>query len=151
MGDTKETNPKDAIGVRKVPTHHIPTGPLYYLGLAMLEGAIEYGSHNYREAGCRHSVYYDAAKRHIDAHWEGEDIDPKSGFPHLIKAAACCFVLMDSIMMKNDVDDRPLRYPNGLPIEQFNKMAGQLMDKLGPAKEPYIEKNKASYEKNNNS
>jgi len=138
----KDTNPKDALGVKKVPMHCIPSGPLLELGLAMMEGGRKYGSHNYRAIGARTSVYYDAAMRHLIAWWEGEDIDPDSGIHHLTKAAACIFVIRDSMIMGNCVDDRPLQYFNGLSLEKFNKQAEVIIEKYLKCKDPYLEKNK---------
>src|SRR5258705_4867467 len=105
--EAKDSNPKDAIGTRKVPFSTIPAQPLAELGLAMLEGALKYRRHNYRIAGVRASVYYDAMMRHITAWWEGEDIDPKSGLPHVIKAMACLVVLRDAAINNKLNDDRP--------------------------------------------
>ena len=110
-GKTKESNPKYLAGIKKAPLHCIPTGPLFELGLAMLEGSRKYGRHNYRAIGVRASVYYDAATGHIIDWWEGEDIDPDSGVHHLIKAMACLLVARDSMLMGNFNYDRPLRYP----------------------------------------
>ena len=140
--DTKDTNPKEALGIKKVPTYIIPTAPLLYLGLAMMEGGRKYGAHNYRAMGARHSVYLDAIERHRLAFLEGEDIDPDSGLPHLAKIMGCCAVLLDSIEMGNDIDDRPLKYPNGLDMKGFNKLAGTIIEKYPECKEPYIEGNR---------
>lgn len=136
----KDTNPKDTLGIKKVPMHSVPCGPLLELGLAMMEGGRKYGSHNYREAGCRASVYYDAIERHIKAWWEGEDIDPDSGLHHLIKAMACCAVMRDSMLMKNWIDDRPIRYPDGLDIDGYNKQVAELINRYPDCKEPFTEK-----------
>lgn len=144
METKKLTNPKDALSIKKAPLHLIPTGPLYEVGLAMLEGGRKYGAHNYRAVGTRASVYYDAAKRHIDAWWEGEDIDPDSGIHHLMKAAACLFVQRDSQIMGNDVDDRPIKYPHGLPLDKFNKQAAEIVEKYQKCVEPFTEKGKTS-------
>ena len=79
----KATNPKDTLGIAKVPTHVIPPIVEAYLGLALMEGALKYGSYNYRDAGVRGSVYYDADGRHMKQWWEGEDLDRDSGLPHV--------------------------------------------------------------------
>lgn len=138
----KDTNPKDALGIKKVPMHSVPCGPLMELGLAMMEGGRKYGSHNYRKVGCRASVYYDAIMRHVELWWEGEDIDPDSGLHHLIKAMACCVVIRDSMLMKNWIDDRPIQYPNRLDIDTLNKQAAELIKKYPGCKEPFTEKDK---------
>lgn len=139
---TKDTNPKEGLGIKKVPTHCIPTGPLLQLGLAMMEGGRKYGAHNYRVMGAKHSVYMDAIERHRLAHLEGEDIDPDSGLYHLAKIMGCCVVLLDSIMMGNDIDDRPMQYPNGLDLNYFNELAAKIIEKYPDCEAPYTELNK---------
>jgi hypothetical protein len=134
----KDTNPKDALGIRKVPIHCIPTWPLLEVGLAMLEGGRKYGSHNYRSAGVRSSVYYDAVFRHLSAWWEGEDIDPDSGVHHVVKAMACLFVLRDSMLMGNVEDDRPIGYVSGLRIDKLNEAASSIVDKYPNCEKPFL-------------
>lgn len=105
---TKETNPKDGIGILKPSYHAVPVPVLYELGAALTEGACKYGGYNWRVAGVRTSVYIAATRRHIDSFWEGEDIDPDSGLSHITKAIASLTVLRDAQlndMVKND--DRP--------------------------------------------
>lgn len=130
--ESKPTNPKDAIGIRKQPMSFVPPNVLQELGLAMMEGALKYGPYNWRSAGVRYSVYYDAAQRHLMQWWEGEDKDPDSGLSHLIKAMACMVVLRDSIKAGNAVDDRP---PQTIAPEDhqhyMNLAAGKLIDKYG--------------------
>lgn len=106
-GDGKQSNPKDLVGSRKTPLSTLPFRVLWRVGLAMLEGMCKYGRHNYRIAGVRASVYFDGLQRHIGAWWEGEDIDPDSGFHHIDKAIADLMVLRDSMLMGNWCDDRP--------------------------------------------
>jgi hypothetical protein len=134
---TKDTNPKDAVGIRKASMSCVPAQPLMELGLAMMEGARKYGRHNYRVAGIRASVYYDAALRHLMAWWEGEDIDPESGLSHLIKAMACLTVVRDGMLMGNWVDDRPPSLTSGWQTE-LNKKASDLIDRWPDAKDAYV-------------
>jgi hypothetical protein len=135
--EIKDTNPKDAVGIRKAPMSAVPAQPLLELGLAMMEGARKYGRHNYRIAGVRSSVYYDAVMRHIMAWWEGEDIDPDSGLPHLVKAMACLCVLRDSFISGNVVDDRPPALQSGWQVD-LNKKASDLIDRLPNSKDAYL-------------
>lgn len=127
-GERKDTNPKDAIGIAKVPVSTVPAPIVGELGLAMMEGALKYGRHNYRSAGVRASVYRDAAQRHLDAFWEGEDIDPQSNLPHIVKAMACLAVLRDSQWQGNWVDDRPPKSPPGWQ-DRLNEHAKWLLEK----------------------
>lgn len=110
----KDTNPKDAIGSNKAPLSTVPMPVMFEVGTAMLEGACKYARHNYRVAGVRSSVYFDATQRHLAAWWEGEDIDPDSGMSHITKAIASLVVLRDAQinrMVAND--DRPPRAREG--------------------------------------
>jgi len=106
-GAGKQTNPKDLVGSKKVPLSTLPWRVLWRVGLAMLEGMVKYGRHNYRVAGVRNSVYFDSTMRHVGAWWEGEDIDPDSGFHHLDKAIAGLMVLRDAQLNGMCTDDRP--------------------------------------------
>ena len=139
-GAKKPTNPKDALGIKKVPLHCIPSAPLFELGLAMMEGGRKYGTHNYRAIGVRMSTYYDAVLRHVIAWWEGEDIDPDSGIHHIVKAIASLFVLRDSMFMKNCEDDRPVKYPDGLDMDKLNKLTENLIKKYPNCAKPFLEK-----------
>lgn len=112
--DKKDTNPKDAVGIRKIPYSTISAPVLAEVGIAMLEGARKYGRHNYRVASVRASVYYDAAvARHLGAWWEGEDIDAESGLSHITKAIAGLVVLRDAMIQDKFIDDRPPASPKG--------------------------------------
>jgi len=137
--ESKDTNPKDSIGVKKVPLHLVPCEVLFEIGLAMLEGARKYGAHNYRAAGVRASVYYDAAMRHIMAWWEGEDIDPDSGLPHIIKAIASLVVLRDGQHCGNWVDDRPIRLAQGADVKAMNELAAKIIERYPDAKAPFTQ------------
>jgi hypothetical protein len=122
MSDTKETNPKDGIGAKKVPMTVVPFGVLSELAVAMLEGATKYGRHNYRVSGARSSIYIDAAMRHLMRWWEGEDIDPDSGVSHIVKAIASLTVLRDAQLNDKAVDDRPPRHADiGAHYDKLNR------------------------------
>ena len=133
----KDSNPKDAVGVRKVPMSTVPSGVLMELGLAMLEGARKYGRHNYRAIGVRSSVYYDAAMRHLMAWWEGEELDPDGGISHLTKAIATLVVIRDAQMVGKVEDDRPPSLPAGW-IEKLNELAGEIIDNHPDPKDPFV-------------
>jgi hypothetical protein len=125
--DKKDTNPKDAIGIRKAPLSTVPGNVLAEIGVAMLEGASKYGRHNYRAAGVRASVYYDAALRHLIAWWEGEDEDPDSGMSHITKLLACMTVLRDAMHQDMWTDDRP---PKSKPFyAQLNARSAEILEK----------------------
>jgi Domain of unknown function (DUF5664) len=104
----KDTNPKDAIATRRGRFWQgVSWAVIKEVSVAMLEGAIKYARHNYRESGVRASVYFDATIGHLTDWWEGEDIDPKSRLSHVTKAIASLFVLRDAMINDMWVDDRP--------------------------------------------
>jgi hypothetical protein len=147
---TKDTNPKDALGVRKVPIHCVSAAVIMEMGLGMMEGGRKYGTHNYRSMGVLASVYYDASMRHLMAWWEGEDIDPESGLSHITKALSGLSVLRDSMLMRNWKDDRPIRLPDGLDTKRLNAKASEIIDRYPEPKEPYIELNLESENEKSN-
>lgn len=143
MNDKKETtkpsNPKDSVGVRKVPFSVIPSEVVGELGLALFEGARKYGRHNYRSIGVRGSVYYDATLRHLTDWWEGVDIDPDSGLSHITKAIASLVVLRDSMVRENWEDDRPPRLDPSWQKE-LNEKASLIIEKYPEAAHTYTQK-----------
>lgn len=136
--ETKDTNPKDAVGVRKAPFSTVPAHVTAEVGLAMLEGARKYGRHNYRVAGVRASVYYDATMRHLADWWEGQDIDPDSGLSHIIKAVACLYVLRDAQVNGMCADDRPPSLSDPDWVRRLNDQAGAIIDKYPDPKAPFV-------------
>lgn len=140
MTNRKDTNPKDAVGVKKVPIHVIPFQVLAEVGVALLEGARKYGSYNWRKSGVRASVYFDAqVGRHLSAWWDGEDLDSDSGISHVTKAIAGLIILRDSMIQENWVDDRPIKGKQGW-IQELNKKAEDIIARYPDALPPYTEK-----------
>lgn len=141
MATTKDTNPKDALGSKKPGLSAIPCQPLFELGLAMTDGACKYRRHNYRIAGVRASIYYDAAMRHLMKFWDlGEDIDPESGLPHLAHAMACLTILRDAQLNGMLNDDRP---PPVSPEKwaQLQQMMDALLKRHPSPQPPYTKEN----------
>jgi len=102
----KSTNPKDLIGSDKLPLHLFPMSATIYGTLALLDGALKYGRANWRAAGVRASIYYDACLRHMTKWFEGQTIDPDSELPHLAHALACIVILIDATVSNKLKDDR---------------------------------------------
>lgn len=127
--ETKPSNPKDIIGIRKVALSAIPFRVLWRVGLAMMEGALKYGRHNYRAVGVRASVYFDATIRHLGGWWEGQDIDRDSDLNHIDKAIASLIVLRDSMLQGNWEDDRPPRAETD--FAELNARAAALIERYG--------------------
>ncbi len=99
-------NPKDAIGSDKLPLHLWPETATAQGCIGMLNGMLKYGRSNFRAIGIRASIYVDAAKRHINAWFEGEENDPDDGVPHLSAALACLAIIVDAQATGKMTDDR---------------------------------------------
>ena len=59
---------------------------------------------------------------------------------HIVKAMACLFVVRDSMHMGNCVDDRPVKYPDGLNMSKLNELAKGLIEKYPECAKPFLEK-----------
>ena len=137
--DEKLTNPKDAVGIRKVPMSCVSAPVVMEMALGMMEGARKYGRHNYRVAGVRASVYYDAAMRHLMDWWEGTDIDPASGLNHITKAMSALHVLRDAMMNDKWTDDRPPKFINKDWVNEMNEKAASIIEQYPDCKDPFTE------------
>lgn len=124
-------NPKDKFGAQKVSMSCIPPTVLLELALAMTEGALKYGKHNWQESKVLGSIYTDAAMRHMLAWTLGQEIDPHSGIHHITKAIASLTVLRDAQISGNLEDDRPLPHPD--LVEDLNPKVADLQKRYGAA------------------
>ena len=100
------TNPKDKIGVTKIPMHLVPTVATAGEALALMWGATRYGEANWRKDAVRFTVYTDAMERHLARLKEGQDIDDESGLHHLWHIRACAAILLDAEAVGLLIDDR---------------------------------------------
>lgn len=102
----KDINPKDLIGVTKVPVHLVSPIAIVQESIANFLGATKYGAWNWRGKRTAASVYYAAALRHMLLWWCGEDMD-SDGTPHLTNARCCLAIIMEGTAIGNMKDDRP--------------------------------------------
>ena len=137
--DTKPSNPKDAIGSKKLAMHLVPSIVQVYAALGFTEGALKYGRSNWREAGVKASIYVDACKRHLDAWFEGETVAPDSGVPHLANALACLAIIVDAQAAGKLVDDRAY---NGAG---YRKLVEELTPHVGRLKALHADKDPKHY------
>jgi hypothetical protein len=103
----KPSNPKEAIGDTKLNLSLVPDTAHMYLASAFTEGALKYGSYNWRAAGVRASTYVAACRRHLAKWWNGEEFDPKTKVHHLANAMACLAIILDAKLVSKLNDDRP--------------------------------------------
>lgn len=126
--DTKATNPKDAIGGKKLPLHLIPGSAKSVMALAFLEGALKYGKYNWRIAGVRASIYLDAMERHLEKFKNGENCDPDTGVPHLGSIMACAAIIIDASLCDQLNDDRPPEAPVSHHIDSLQTNVRHLQE-----------------------
>lgn len=124
--ETKPSNPKDAIGMTKLPVHLVPDSLIAFASLAFLEGALKYGKYNWRVAGVRMSIYLDAFERHRMKFTNGEWADPQTGVPHLASMIACLGIILDAKVCDKLTDDRPPRAPMGEMIDGAQPLIAHL-------------------------
>ena len=104
---TKETNPKDAMGDKKVPLWLLSPIAKAHWAVAQFVGMVKYGAWNWRSAGIRSSIYLSAMQRHLDAYMSGEEVDPTDETSHLGHIMACAAILLDAKAAGKLTDDRP--------------------------------------------
>jgi len=133
MTELKPSNPKDAIGSNKLPVHLWPTTASAMGSIGLLDGMLKYGRSNWRASGVRASIYFDAANRHLNAWFEGEENDPDSGVPHLAHALACLAIIVDAQAAGKLNDDR--QHKGG-----YRALINELTGHVGRLKEMHADK-----------
>lgn len=103
---TKDSNPKEAIGDKKVPMWLCSAIAKAHWAAAQFAGLMKYGAWNWRVAGVRTSTYISAMLRHIDRYANGERLDPVDGTHHLGNIMACAAILLEAEYLKKLNDDR---------------------------------------------
>lgn len=117
------TNPKDLIGNTKVSISKFPVIGTIMGAMAMMDGAAKYGPYNWRDKEVIASIYIDAAKRHLDCWFEGQETASDSKVHHLGHAIACCAILLDAQAKNKLVDDRPKDVDN---LDFLEKLLAEL-------------------------
>lgn len=84
----------------------VPPDVIQAMALVLTDGAQRYGERNW-EKGMAWSRPYGALLRHILSWWEGEDLDPDSGKPHLWHALCSIAFLVAFEERRIGEDDRP--------------------------------------------
>jgi hypothetical protein len=128
VADAKATNPKDAIGSTKLPVNLVPDTLLVEAAPAFLEGALKYGTCNWRVAGVRSSIYKAALQRHLAKWWNGQDRDPKTRVKHLASVIACATILLDAELVGKLTDDRPPAAPMDKLIDEADELVKHLKE-----------------------
>jgi len=115
--EAKDSNPKDRIGAKKLPMDLLSGTAKIEWCLAQLEGALKYGTWNWRDAGVRLSIYIAAIERHLEKFKNGEDRDQGTMVHHLGSIMAGCAIMLDAIPLDKAIDDRPPMAPTSTRID----------------------------------
>jgi hypothetical protein len=93
---------------QKPPIHLIPVQPLKEMATVFGFGARKYGENNWRKdlGNTSWGRTYSSIQRHLLSFWDGEDIDPESGFTHLSHAATQMLILIEQYNNCKEMDDR---------------------------------------------
>jgi hypothetical protein len=105
-------NPKDAAAMARVPMHLLPPVGAIYGAMACRDGAVKYGSFNWRERAISLTQYIGAMQRHLLSLLDGEDCASDSKLPHLAHVIATAAILLDAQAAGALLDDRPKRSGN---------------------------------------
>lgn len=137
---TDLANPKDMLGVKKVPLASVPPSLEIYAALSLWHGSVKYFRFNYRHKKVVGSIYLDALKRHIKAYEDGEWLTRDSKLPHLSGAAACLAILIDGHETGMLIDDRPPPGTTGDLLEHWNKEVAENLLPKWEAERAVLEK-----------
>lgn len=97
-------------GQKDVELHAIPWESLQEIGKVFKFGAEKYDDYNYRK-GYRWSLSFDALQRHLWAWWDGEEVDPESGYNHMAHVAWHAIVMLYYTLTGRGKDDRYIATP----------------------------------------
>ncbi len=145
--EKKDTNPKDGAATTRLDFSLLPATAQAYGALAMTEGDLKYGGFNYRIIGVKASIYYSAAKRHLDKWFNGQWADKKTRVPHLASALACIGVLIDAVECNKLNDDRPPKCDIDTLLSSMEDKVAHLQNLFPNRQDRYTEINKNNMDK----
>lgn len=129
-------NPKHRVGITKAPLSLCPLVASVEQSLAHYDGGMKYGFWNWRVEKVNMRIYLEAARRHIDALLEGEDIASDSGVRHEGHIMACMAILLDARSLGQLIDDRPLPGKVAEPYERAKEWIAERNAKEDPLPTP---------------
>lgn len=124
--DSKEPNPKDIVGSTKLGLDLVPDTLSVFAALSFTEGALKYGSFNWRRTPVRGSIYTAALRRHLGKYTNGEWADARTKVPHLASVIACAGIILDAGVVGTLVDDRPPQLELAALIEEHEAIVAHL-------------------------
>ena len=100
-------NPKQVFGAQKPNLALNPGYASAIQALAHEDGARKYGAFNWREDPVEAMTYVAAAKRHLDAWVDGDELTTDTGVPNLGSVMASIAILLDAQSCGCLIDNRP--------------------------------------------
>src|SRR3972149_1835086 len=131
QGDIMSENPKDLLGVKKVPVNLIPPVAIIQEAMAMKfgayltkrkDGTTGYGPYNWREGQIQLSIYLAAIMRHWLAYLDGEDLASDSGVHSVAHIRAIPLKRWEDTIHVNLIDDRPIKGKAAQLLEAFKEV-----------------------------
>jgi hypothetical protein len=138
--DPKDVNPKDRLGVKKIPFELCSTVAHVFWALAQGDGERKYGRDNWREKPVQEHIYLAAIERHVKRMRAGEIIDKVSGVPHAGHIMACAAIIEDAraagcLIASNSAFDHGCEIMDLFTDEaDYNKTAEQLAKSRTPCR-----------------
>jgi len=96
----------------KAPYHLVPWDAVSAIAAVLGVGAQKYGARNW-ERGMDWSRPFAACIRHLEAWWQGENVDQETGLSHLWHAGCCIVFLIAYERRGSGRDDRPSENDRG--------------------------------------
>lgn len=131
----KATNPKDAIGIKKVPMSCLSSQAIALVADAYYEENLrpidQIGDPVLTE-------HFDAATAHLMLFWEGFDDDWR--VPHLARAMAHTMVIRGAELDGTLDDDRENTDDQGVYIAELNAKAAKIIEKIPVCVDPFTHK-----------
>ena len=133
--EVKSTNPKDAIGIKKVPMSCLSSQVVALIADAYYQENLRPGELSVPIL----SEHFDAAISHLMCFWEG--FDDKWRTPHLARAMAHIMVIRAAELDGTLDDDREHKLDeNGVHIAGLNAKAAKIIEKLPVCVDPFTQK-----------
>lgn len=129
----KPTNPKDAIGIKKVPMSCLSSQSVALVAQAMVEEKVLLN-----EIDVYVSEQFDAAIGHLMSFWEG--LDDGWRIPHLARAMARIMAIRAAELDGTLEDDRENTDDEGIHVTGLNNKAAKIIEKIPVCISPFTQK-----------